>query len=400
MATATIKMRRDTLTNWESKNPILSIGEIGVITTVNGNATDLRIGNGVDVFKNLPNFNPSIINTKVDSSRVLTDVPLNAKFTDTVYVKPLSEPISYITNLQSVLDSKVIKETGKALVDTIHYNGVTLDVTNLKADVAKIFTTLSSPDINLDDLNEVVTFIKQNRSLLESMSIAGVIGLQAALDSKVDDSQVLTNVPAGAVFTDTVYTHPLTHPMSMIEGLQTALDGKVTAMVGWGLISDLTLSTLNTQIDELFLLLDSTDPLLVDLQTVVTFVNDLKSSLDSLGIMNIAGLQAALDAKANVIVPEINTEFLYNIDCSASTHFSQVVTGDFTQTFTNLPTAGTPRTLTITLKNAGAHMIVWHPSIKWAGGLPTFSVSGTDSIEMYTIDGGVNWYAKATLNYV
>jgi hypothetical protein len=39
-------------------------------------------------------------------------------------------------------------------------------------------------------------------------TIANVDGLQAALDGKVDDSQVLTNVPVNAVFTDTVYTHP------------------------------------------------------------------------------------------------------------------------------------------------------------------------------------------------
>jgi len=43
-------------------------------------------------------------------------------------------------------------------------------------------------------------------------AIIGVLSaqtdLQAALDAKVDDSQVLTNVPAGAVFTDTLYTHP------------------------------------------------------------------------------------------------------------------------------------------------------------------------------------------------
>lgn len=37
-----------------------------------------------------------------------------------------------------------------------------------------------------------------------SHNIADVTGLQAALDGKVDDAQVLTNVPAGAVFTDTV----------------------------------------------------------------------------------------------------------------------------------------------------------------------------------------------------
>ena len=48
-------------------------------------------------------------------------------------------------------------------------------------------------------------------------SISEVSGLQAELDSKVDDSQVLTNVPAGAVFTDTIYTHPESHPATIIS---------------------------------------------------------------------------------------------------------------------------------------------------------------------------------------
>ena len=47
-------------------------------------------------------------------------------------------------------------------------------------------------------------------------SISEVSGLQTALDNKVDDSQVLTNVPAGALFTDTVYTHPATHEATII----------------------------------------------------------------------------------------------------------------------------------------------------------------------------------------
>lgn len=37
-------------------------------------------------------------------------------------------------------------------------------------------------------------------------AISQITGLQAALNAKVDDSQVLTNVPAGAVFTDTTYS--------------------------------------------------------------------------------------------------------------------------------------------------------------------------------------------------
>ena len=57
--------------------------------------------------------------------------------------------------------------------------------------------------------------------------IANVDGLQGELDAKVDDSQVLTDVPAGALFTDTVYTHPAAHAISFITGLQAALNGKV-----------------------------------------------------------------------------------------------------------------------------------------------------------------------------
>ena len=34
--------------------------------------------------------------------------------------------------------------------------------------------------------------------------------------AKVDNSQVLTNVPLGAKFTDTIYSHPSNHPASMI----------------------------------------------------------------------------------------------------------------------------------------------------------------------------------------
>ena len=48
--------------------------------------------------------------------------------------------------------------------------------------------------------------------------------IATAVNSKADSTQVLTNVPAGALFTDTVYTKPTSEPISYISGLQTALD--------------------------------------------------------------------------------------------------------------------------------------------------------------------------------
>jgi hypothetical protein len=63
--------------------------------------------------------------------------------------------------------------------------------------------------------------------------IPNIAGLQTALDGKVDDGQVLTNVPVGAVFTDTVYIKPTSEPISYISGLQSALDGKQDNVVGY-----------------------------------------------------------------------------------------------------------------------------------------------------------------------
>ena len=50
--------------------------------------------------------------------------------------------------------------------------------------------------------------------------------LTSLLAGKVDNSRVLTDVPSGAVFTDTLYVHPSQHSISMITGLQTELNGK------------------------------------------------------------------------------------------------------------------------------------------------------------------------------
>jgi len=49
-------------------------------------------------------------------------------------------------------------------------------------------------------------------------------GYNVLLSQKAETSQALTNVPANAVFTDTLYTHPSQHSISMITGLQTELN--------------------------------------------------------------------------------------------------------------------------------------------------------------------------------
>ena len=58
--------------------------------------------------------------------------------------------------------------------------------------------------------------------------------------SKVNNLTVETAVPKNAKFTDTVYTHPSTHPASMITGLSTvATTGSYNAVTNKPKIPDL-----------------------------------------------------------------------------------------------------------------------------------------------------------------
>ena len=51
--------------------------------------------------------------------------------------------------------------------------------------------------------------------------IKGLLSKKA--DTTYVDGKVLTDVPVGAKFTDTIYTHPTSHPYSMITGAPTSL---------------------------------------------------------------------------------------------------------------------------------------------------------------------------------
>ena len=98
----------------------------------------------------------------------------------------LSKPISTAT--QSALDAKV------AIADIV--NNLTSNNTDkplsanqgliLKGFIDNINAVLQSDDTTLDELQEIVDFIKQNRQTLDALGISNIAGLQAALDTKVD----------------------------------------------------------------------------------------------------------------------------------------------------------------------------------------------------------------------
>lgn len=115
--------------------------------------------------------------------------------------------IENIDNLQSIIDAKIS-------IDNIVNNLVTSDTESpLSAEQGRVLKDLidgiqsylntTSDDIAL--IQDVVDFVNQNSAALNALTIANIAGLQDALDNKVDNSRVLTDVPAGAKFTDVVY---------------------------------------------------------------------------------------------------------------------------------------------------------------------------------------------------
>lgn len=62
----------------------------------------------------------------------------------------------------------------------------------LKGYIDAINTLLASDDTTLDELQEIVTFIKLNKTTLDSLGIASIAGLQTALDSKLTTTSLLT----------------------------------------------------------------------------------------------------------------------------------------------------------------------------------------------------------------
>lgn len=77
------------------------------------------------------------------------------------------------------------------------------ELTNNSGYITGNQTITLSGDVSGSGTNSIVVTVADDS---HNHVISNVDGLQAALDGKVDDSQVLTNVPSGAVFTDTTYS--------------------------------------------------------------------------------------------------------------------------------------------------------------------------------------------------
>ena len=111
--------------------------------------------------------------------------------------------------------------------------------TNTDNALATINTLLQSDDTTLDELQELVDFIKENKTELDTLGIANISGLQTALDGKIAIADIVDNLT----------TADSTKVLSANQGVQlkTMIDNITTLLSS----DDLNLDTLQEVVDAL-----------------------------------------------------------------------------------------------------------------------------------------------------
>lgn len=98
----------------------------------------------------------------------------------------------------------------------------------LKDLIDNLTTLLESDDTTLDELQEVVNFIKLNRETLESLSIPSIAGLQVALDLKASIAYVDGRITTSSAADRDRANHTGTQPASSISDFNTAVAANAT----------------------------------------------------------------------------------------------------------------------------------------------------------------------------
>ena len=106
-----------------------------------------------------------------------------------LYFQSKADAQDDLTEAKAYADTKLATVQLTTVLNTLSSASTTAALSaaqgkELKTLIDNINTLLSSDDTALDDLQEVVSFIKTNKSTLDSLAVANIAGLQAALNSK------------------------------------------------------------------------------------------------------------------------------------------------------------------------------------------------------------------------
>ena len=118
---------------------------------------------------------------------------------DDNFTAPSAHPITFITGLQSALDAKQESSSIPAIVDGLASSAANQPLSAnqglvLKGLIDSINALLVSDDVSLDQLQEIVTYIKANRSDIDALGVSSIVGLQSALNAITGDITTINTV--------------------------------------------------------------------------------------------------------------------------------------------------------------------------------------------------------------
>lgn len=210
---AHIRVRRDTLANWTSINPVLDDGELAIVRMPDGSIT-MRVGTGADSFKNLPD----ISNSSADEIHVLDSITGEQK---TGTLSTSDYELCANNNVIGIKSSDDVIATVNLLRKTVELDGVYLFT-------LAVDDTIITMEVQASKEYEI-TEVKIPDSLEVSENTIKIKGTQTsvAFDLAKDESGKVQITLNGASV-GTGITLP-GHAVADIEGLQAALDGKANS---------------------------------------------------------------------------------------------------------------------------------------------------------------------------
>jgi hypothetical protein len=225
-----IKLRRDSASNWLSVNPILESGEIGI----ESNTRKFKIGDGSTMWSLLAYA--SVTSTDLENAvdgRALKSTTLSGygildaytkQAVDLLLVDKINSTAVYTkTELNSLLAAKV---NALDIINNLTSSDTTKPLSAnqgkvLKQYIDNINIMLTSDDSTLDDIQEIVNYIKQNKNDLQNLSVENIAGLENLLINQSIINKPVIISPANFT-TDYIGAVTSTYnTSSTYEGLQT-----------------------------------------------------------------------------------------------------------------------------------------------------------------------------------
>lgn len=213
---ARIRIRRDTLANWTSINPVLADGELAIVRMPDGSIT-MRVGTGRDSFKNLPD----ISNSGADDIHVLDSVTIDR------YSGNLSTSDYELCTNNNVIGIKESSDENtsiylfyKIMEDSSGSYGFTADtgkmVLTILVEASKVYQVVQTVIPDSLEISGNTVKLNNNRDTGVSFDL-----------TKNDSGKVQITLNGASVGTGIILPG---HAVADIEGLQAALDGKANTV--------------------------------------------------------------------------------------------------------------------------------------------------------------------------